>query len=57
MAIEKEIFKEFFEELKKDDKFPKKVRKDLKSLHDGNKFNSEDIIKTIKEGDLIANEN
>jgi len=56
MGLEKEILKEFFNKLEKNDEFPDIVLNDLKSKYEKNNLHSKDkIIEAIRLGDSDEN--
>lgn len=50
MAIQKEIFEEFFNKLKKDKEFPDSVVNEIKQLTDSNSISQRNILEAIKKG-------
>jgi len=56
MGIQEDIFEEFFEKLKGDDKFPDSIVKELKRLWEkGEIASQEKILEVIKRGCEDAN--
>lgn len=50
MTIQKEIFEEFFNKLKKDKEFPDSVVNEIKQLTDSNSISQRNILEAIKKG-------